>query len=147
MTAWVNGFIGLASLAGIGHLLLDWTLPQIGRVFGASLLAGTIALFGILKAERFPAFRRIFMGRPLKVWVLFSSAFFGQVFLYAPELRPWLDLRAFALQLVPIMLSNGFTIVLFGPVQDRLVWRRQRLERQENKKAAGAGRPAMVKEK
>jgi hypothetical protein len=146
MTAWLNGFMGATLLAAIGKGVLGWSTAEVLHALLGSCLGGTISLFGVLKAERVPWVRQRLLGRPLKVWFFFVSSFFGQVLAYVPHLRFWDHPRAFLLQLIPIMLCNGFTIVLFGPIQDRIVWRRQRRERPPEK-AVGAGRPDMVKAK
>ena len=141
----MNGFIGLALMTMLGTEVLGWTLSEVARGALGSCFAGTVSLFGVLKAERIPWIRRIFLGRPLKVWFFFVTSFFGQVFVYVPRVRPWEDFRAFLVQMVPLMIINGFTIVAFGPIQDRIVWRRQRQEAEKAppEKAAG-GEPGPV---
>ena len=124
--AWINGFLGVAltSYVGTQVLGLHWEAPL--RCILATNIAGLAALLITLRAEKTPWMRSRVIYRPLWTWVLFLSVYFGTLLGFAPEMRVG---RQFAWLILPVILSTGFAILVFGPIQDRLVARAQRRAR------------------
>jgi hypothetical protein len=126
MTAWINGFLGLFSSLLIGTQVLGLTPLEVMGSFVASVAAGWVAVFFTLKGERTPWLRKYVMSNSKRTWVVFLSLYFCSVVLLAPPIR---DLRVFSWMIIPLILCTGFTIVTFGPLQDRWVARAQRKSR------------------
>jgi hypothetical protein len=126
MAAWLNGILGLllALALGIGILEMSWF--EILRCILSANLAAAGALMLILKLEATPWVRKKVLTRSLKTWVVFTGVFLGILLALSPALR---EPRAFGWLILPLILSTGFWILLFGPIQDRLVARRQSRER------------------
>ena len=123
MAAWINGIIGILTSFWVGNRILSLDTSEILRCIGASLIAGMLALVVTLKAEHVSWVRRVLLNRSLKTWVLFLSIYFGGLLILAPALR---DPRVMGWMIAPLVLSTGFTILGFGPLQDRWVAQAQR---------------------
>lgn len=123
MAAWINGIVGVLASFGIGIAVLGLEGLEVFRCIGASLVAGMLALVLTLKAERIPWIRAHVLNRSLKTWVVFLGLYFGGMLALAPALR---DARVLGWLLLPLILCTGFTILAFGPMQDRWVARNQR---------------------
>jgi hypothetical protein len=121
--AWVNGFLGAASAWLVGTRVLGLEDVEALRCVGASNAAGMAALLVTMQAERTVWVRRRLLTRGLYTWVLFLSTYFGMLLALAPALRSG---RTFLILIFPVILSTGFTILAFGPIQDRIVARQQR---------------------
>ena len=123
MTAWVAGFIGVLSTFGVGTRVLnlrplDCLICILGSVF-----AGLCAVFLILRAEREPWIRAHILTRSLRTWFFFLSTYALVLLMVAPPVRDW---ARFLWLLAPLILCTGFTIRIFGPIQDRIVAKLQR---------------------
>lgn len=123
IAALLNGFLGLAiTLAiGVGHFGLNiWDVLEC--ILGSNVAAFT-ALLMTLQAERQPWILKYILNRSLKTWALITTLYFGILLALSPALR---DVHVFLVLVLPLMLSTGFCIILFGPVQDYLVRQKQR---------------------
>ena len=126
MIAWVNGFLGVAGSLGIGLAVLGRSPEEIAWALAAVILAGFLALLLTLQAESVPWIRRRVLNRSLVTWTFFLSVYYGVQLALAPMLR---EPRVLAWMSIPLVLSNGFSILAFGPLQDWVVARRQRQAR------------------
>ena len=126
MSAWINGFVGLLATLWVGtqYVGLSWQDSLLCVV--SANVAGMIAVLTILKGERTPWLKRHVLTRSRRTWPLFATLYAGLLVLGAPPLR---DLRNFAWLALPTLISTGFTIVAFGPIQDRIVAKIQRQAR------------------
>jgi len=123
--ACVNAFLGLLLTIGIGTQVLDLALTDSLRDVLASNVAGLISLLLVLKGQATPWVRRRILTRSLVTWVFLVGIYFSLLLAFAPALR---DPQIFIWLVLPLILSLGFIIMLFGPLQDRMVARRQRQE-------------------
>jgi putative effector of murein hydrolase LrgA (UPF0299 family) len=122
-SALFNGTLGAALAWFVGTKILDLTLADVGLCLIAAQVAGLLALFVTLQTAKVPFLRKNVVNRSLKTWALLLLVFFGTVVLLAPPTR---ELRNGLWMTIPLVLSTGFCIVLFGPIQDFLVRREQR---------------------
>ena len=123
IAAILNGCIGLALGLAVGKGLLGFTtLDTLGCLF-VSNVAALISLVVTLQVELMDQKRKIWFTRSSKTWAFLCLIYFGIVLLLCPLLR---DGRNLLILFVPMLLSTGFCILIFGPIQDQLVRRRQR---------------------
>ena len=120
MSAWINGTLGVILVLAIGLLRLDLSLLQALNCIFASLFAGLMGLLAVSKGMRTLWLRRHVMFNPLSTWIVFLLIYFGLELLLAPPLR---NLVNAAWLILPTILSTGFTILAYGPLQDRIVSR------------------------
>ena len=126
MAAWINGTLGVLASFWIGTSILGLDGMEVLRCIGASLFSGMLALVLTLKAEKTPWVRTRLLNRSLKTWVVFLSIYVAGLLLLAPPLR---DPRVLRWMVFPLILATGFTILAFGPLQDRWVAQAQRKSR------------------
>ena len=88
--------------------------------------AGLFALLVTLKGERTSWARRVFFGKSRKTWPVFLCLYLAPMLALIPVLRTGMG---FLWLFVPLVLSTGYCIIVFGPIQDYLVARAQRRER------------------
>jgi putative effector of murein hydrolase LrgA (UPF0299 family) len=122
----LNGILGsfLSIIAGFEILMLGW--DDLCLCLIASNLAGLIALLSTLQIEKLSWFKKIKLQSTFKTWSLLIFIFSSLVLVLAPPLR---QLENFAILILPLVLSTGFSLLAFGPIQDSLVRRQQRKER------------------
>lgn len=121
------GTLGVLLLFGFGMGLLHWSAEECGRALGITLISGLISPLIILQGERFRILRRSIFRNGYITWVVFVILFFGLIWVFGPEaLR---SLNAMLWMALPLSLSTGFSIIVFGPVQDSLVRTRQKRQR------------------
>lgn len=125
IVALVNGLIGLGLALLVGNRL-GFDLGDSLFCLFVSNLAAVVSLLTTLKAERTQWLKKFVVNRSLKTWSLLLIVYFGILFTFCPMLR---DSRKFLLMSVPLILATGFGIVIFGPIQDRIVRRIQRNSR------------------
>jgi hypothetical protein len=122
-TALFNGILGVILVFGVGMRILGLTSGSLVECILATQLGAWVSLFFILRLERVSVVRRKLINRPFKTWILFLSAFFGVSVLAGAPLR---EFRNFLWLEFPLILTTGFAIIVFGPIQDFLVQRDQR---------------------
>lgn len=118
-----NFILGSGLSFGIGLGVLHLRAAQIVASLSASQVGGLMALLVTLRAEKSRWVREKLLNRSLKTWALFLSIYLGSLLTLVPALR---NPRALGWLIVPLILSNGFCIILFGPIQDRIVRSEQR---------------------
>ncbi|MBI3557287.1 MAG: hypothetical protein HY074_13570 [Deltaproteobacteria bacterium] len=123
MTAWFNGFLGVILVYAIASLRLGLTEFEAALCVIASNVSGMVSLLLYSAAFRRPWIRKRVIGGPFRTWTLFLTAYFGFMLLMAPALR---DPEHFKWLAIPVIMTTGFTILIFGPIQDRMVARSQR---------------------
>ena len=125
IVALTNGLIGL----GLGLLIgsrLGLDLGDTIYFVLVSTLAGLVALTTTLQAEKNVWLKKFLLNRSLKTWALLLLIYFGSLLIFCPQLR---EGQTFLLMAIPLVLTTGFSILLFGPIQDRIVSRSQRNSR------------------
>ena len=123
MTAWFNGFLGVILVYAIASLRLGLSEVDAALCVVASNVSGLTSLLLYSAGGRRPWIRKHLLGGPFRTWTLFLIAYFGMMLLMAPALR---DAENFKWLLIPVIMTTGFTILVFGPIQDELVARSQR---------------------
>lgn len=118
LSALINGCAGTALTLAIGSQVLGMTLPQAALCVLASNVGGFLALLVIMWGS--------WVRGTFPTWALFLGTYFGTLFLLA---EPYRSVRAFVWLALPLMLSAGFCIIAYGPVQDWFVARSQRRQR------------------
>ena len=126
MIAWVNGALGVLSSVWLGTGVLHFDLKTVLLCVGASVISGLAAVFSVTTGERTPWIRKHILNRSRRTWPTFLVIYFGGVLLLSPALR---DSRAFLILVGPLVLCTGFTILIYGPIQDRIVARIQKNSR------------------
>ncbi|MEK6578181.1 MAG: hypothetical protein AABZ55_03055 [Bdellovibrionota bacterium] len=120
--AFFNGLVGFSATVIVGIRVLGMTLGQILIVWIISLMAGLISLFSTLAAERNHWLKTQILRGSLLTWGFLVVVYFGILLALAPQMRNvdhlvWLS--------VPLIAGQGWAIMLFGPIQDRIVRRSQ----------------------
>ncbi len=129
MIAWINGFLGLGAAALIGTRFLGLGFAQLLGAVVAVWLAGVLALVLVQEGMARPGLRRRFLGSSVRTWAFFLAVYFGTIFGLSPVLR---DRAVFWPLFVPLVLVNGFSILVFGPYQDWRVAQAQRRARRQS---------------
>lgn len=92
----------------------------------AASVAGFASVVTITNIQWVPFIKRVFLTNISKTWVVFVLLFATVTVLLSPSGLGWRD---YAWMTIPLIFSTGYVIILFGPIQDRIVRRRQRKER------------------
>jgi hypothetical protein len=121
--ALINGLLGFALTYAIGTHFLDLSSGEVLLSFLASNVSGFISVLLTLQAERTPWIRKRWLNRSLKTWALIISLYLSIMVALSPALR---DFHTLVYLFIPLLLSTGFAILAFGPVQDFLVRKQQR---------------------
>ena len=121
--ALMNGVVGLALTFWVGMEFLQMSPDRILLCILAIQISGLITVLTTLQSEQVGWMRRNFLNRSMKTWAFFIGLYLGISMLISPELR---KLHTWLWLFVPLLLTNGFTCVFFGPIQDQIVRRRQR---------------------
>ena len=127
------GTLGWVSGLWIGTHELGLTVLDALQMLTAASVAGFISVVTLTNIQWVPVIKRLFLTNISKTWVVFLSLFSGITYALSPR---GLGLREFGWMALPLMLSTGFIIILFGPIQDRIVRRRQRKERERSRAKA-----------
>lgn len=122
-SAILNGVVGTALVFLVGIRVLGLSPPDLVVCILATQAAALVSLFFILKMERVIFVRQRLINRSLKTWILFLGVYFGVSLLLG---RPLREPKTFLWLSVPLMLTTGFAIIVFGPIQDFFVGRNQR---------------------
>lgn len=126
VTSLVNGFLGLILTLCIGIMALDLPPPQLILAVLTSNGAALAALLLTLKIERTPSIAKYKINGFFGSWSILTFLYFGTLLSLCPPLR---EIRCLTYLGFPLILSTGFSITLFGPIQDYLVSKSQRKTR------------------
>jgi hypothetical protein len=120
-----NALLGtlLSLAAGLEILHLDW--PTILLCVFTSNLSLFVALLGSLQIEKLAWFKKIPLHGAIKTWTVLTLLYVGLAVSLSAPLQ---NSKNFLVLVLPLILSAGVGILLFGPVQDQLVRRQQRKE-------------------
>src|SRR4051812_23840802 len=118
LSALINGLVGTALTVGIATQVLGLSLPMAALCIAASNIAGFVGLLVIMRGH--------WVRGTFPTWALFLFTYFGILLSVAEPLRHG---HNFAWLIMPVILSCGYAILAYGPVQDRLVARTQRKQR------------------
>ncbi|MBI2606710.1 MAG: hypothetical protein HYW49_11590 [Deltaproteobacteria bacterium] len=121
-----GGFAGIAMAFAVGNWILNLSVEEIALTVVVSIVAGFFTLLLTLGSERNAWAKKSLLRGSLRTWIFFVLFYFVAMLFFAPPVR---SLRAFAWMFVPLMFCNGFSVLAFGPVQDRLIARHQRKSR------------------
>lgn len=127
ISALLNGLVGLALCLGVGLYYVDLLPEEILYCVLVSNGAALVALLVTLKAEKYPWFKKKF-NRTLKTWGFLASLYYGMLLLLCPVLR---DMQILLKMAFPLLISTGFCILVFGPIQDYFVRQAQRRARKQ----------------
>jgi hypothetical protein len=119
------------SFAGLGVLvtgylasqMFGWEWGFVARGILAANLAGFISLFCTLWLERRSAFKKGLLKGNLRTWAFLSSFYLIILLGVLPEVR---EVRPFFIFFLPLLLTTGFMMPLFGKAQDWTIAREQR---------------------
>ena len=131
MSAWINGFSGLIASFLIGTFYLRIGPWQSLRCVVASNLGGLAALWIAVVWGNKPWIRKHIMPNPFRTWAIFLLVYFG---ILAGLSSPLWSAHEFLWMAVPLILSTGFTILAFGPLQDARIARAQILAQTRRKR-------------
>jgi hypothetical protein len=123
MIAYVNGFLGTGLVLILGTQVLQWTIIDSIWAVVAANVAGFLSVIAILRLETFPTMKATLLKGSYRTWIVFSLLILAIVLGVCPPLR---NVKAFALLFIPMCMSNGFQMLVFGPIQDRFVRKSQR---------------------
>ena len=123
-------FLGtLGSLLSIltGIWILDFSLGNACLCILGANAAGMLSLLFTLEWEHGFSFRwsknTSDLRATLHAWIFLSLSYLGSLLTFVPALR---SLQAMLVMSLPLLLSLGFCILVFGPIRDTVVRRRQK---------------------
>jgi hypothetical protein len=121
-----NSLLGsfLSLLSGLQILNLKW--DEVLLCVLCSNLAALVALLGTLQIEKTKWFKKPRIHNTLKAWLILGAIYLGILVSLSAPLQTF---QNFAVLILPLILSTGFSIIVFGPIQDQLVRRQQRRQR------------------
>jgi hypothetical protein len=123
MLTLIISVIGIAISYFVGTGLLKLTGAQVLNCVWASQVGAFLALLITTRAERVRWIKKHLLNRSLSTWALLTGVYLGCLVALVPALRGWV---ALATMFCPLFLTNGFAIMVFGPLQDYLVKREQK---------------------
>jgi hypothetical protein len=128
--ALLNGILGSALTLFLGqtYLGIPW-MDLLPTLFLANV-AGLISLLLTLQIQRTKLYAQIPVKGFLKSWGFLISIF---LMLLVPISKPLQEVRHLALLFLPLGMSLGFCILVFGPIQDFLVRYRYQQEKLRKK--------------
>ena len=133
-SAWIFAVSGtfLTLLLTRSELSESW--QRALELVGISNFAGFTALMMTVQLEVVPVVKKRLLNSTLRTWILMSAIYFSILLGFSPELRSLYHLTIFFL---PLLLSTGFMMMVFGPLQDQIVgWRwRKRKEKKSCKRS------------
>jgi len=121
------GVLGSFLSLWLGVFVIGFTLRESALCVLGANLSGIFALWVTLEWEHWLGFRwsqrTSDLGGTLNAWIFLSSCYLGSLLLLLPFLRnPYKML----IMTLPLLLSLGFCILVFGPVRDGIVKKRQK---------------------
>jgi hypothetical protein len=119
----MNGVIGLALCLVLGIEFFEFSPGDALLCVLVSNIAAFISILLTLKAEKITWLAKRFLNHTLKTWALLVLCYLAILLGAVPLLR---DIRTLTYLFIPLVLSTGFAIIVFGPIQDQLVSRSQR---------------------
>jgi hypothetical protein len=122
-SALINGFIGLGLSLWIGTQALDFSAKDIIYFVVISNFASVISLILTLAAEKNPWLKKTFLNHTLKTWAMLATLYYSILLFFCPLLR---STHALLYLSLPLILSTGFGILAFGPIQDQIVRKGQK---------------------
>ncbi|MGK5085559.1 hypothetical protein WDW37_19905 [Bdellovibrionota bacterium FG-1] len=130
MVAVIVGMIASGVSVYCALHVLAWNLEEILWAIVKTNVIGFVVLLTTLAVERQEFTRRIgLMANLTRIWTFFWIVSFGLLFLLEPKLR---ELHTSQVLLLPLLLSAGLMVPLFGQAQDAVVRRIQRPGRLKN---------------
>jgi integral membrane sensor domain MASE1 len=124
--ALANGLIGLVGSFGVGLYLLGMSGADIALCAFASTIAALISVISTLRAVKwFPSTKKP-NSRLVRAWIILGFIYLAILFLIAPPMR---NSQTFLYLIFPLILTSGFSILIFGPIQDYLVSAEQKKRR------------------
>lgn len=123
IAALLNGFIGTGLSFGLAMGILDFSFWECLLCLFAANTSAFIGVLLTLQAERITRGRGRWLNNGLKAWAFLTTIYCVILLSLAPPLRAF---KPFIYLFLPLLLSTGFSILVFGPVQDILVRRQQR---------------------
>ncbi len=126
MVAAVVACLGVVLSWYLGTTVLGWSDVSVFLGIVASNFAGMVALLSTLNLEKTRWIRTHVLRGSLQTWGLFLTLYFGLLLGLTPGLR---EMHPFLVEIFPLIMTTGFTILIFGPIQDRLVAADQRRQR------------------
>lgn len=135
-TAFLNGMIGSFLVWLLGTSFFNLSFTDVLQCVGASVVAGLACTLITTRAEQRPWIRKNVLTRQRRTWYLFLTVYFSVLLWGAPPVRA---VAPFATLVVPLVLCTGFTIMIYGPIQDKLMRRAQRRARRRAWQAQGRG--------
>ena len=129
-TAGTLGLLGLCLTMLLGVFSLQWSPLTAFLCFLSSNLAGLASILITLQVEHLISVRQERnggkgqpWGSTFKSWTLLFLLYFSMLLLLSPSLR---NVQAMLYLCFPLILSTGFCIILFGPIRDSIVRKRQK---------------------
>lgn len=121
LTALLFGVSGLILSWVVGSKFLAFDLVQVLKCIGASNASGLATVLLVLELERLPWVKKHLFTRVATTWFFFYLFYFAGMLALSSELR---SIKNLLFMLIPVILSNGFCIIVFGPIRDWMIRRR-----------------------
>jgi len=122
MNAIIFGLIGTAVTLFLGKTFLALEYDQLlFSVLIANVLCFS-SLIVVLQAEAHPQLKKLLVSIA-HAWALFWLVFISGILITCSWMR---DVKTMLVLWIPLFFSGAFSALVFGPVQDRIVWARQR---------------------
>lgn len=120
--AFFIGLFGLLSVGIIGSQVLALSFGEILFIWTVSLITGLFSLLTTLAAERNTWVKNHILRGSVLTWAFLVILYFGILLALAPQIR---DVENLIWLFLPLMVAHGWTLLIFGPIQDQIVRRSQ----------------------
>lgn len=122
MVPGVISILGYALCFWIGMTRLGHSAGEVVWAIVSAQIAAGIALPLTLYMQRTPQLRFLVKG-PLRSWIVLMAISIGGSLAFCPWLR---DFGLFAWMFAPLFCAVGVTILIWGPLHDRIVMGRRK---------------------
>ncbi|NBU21531.1 hypothetical protein EBS43_09035 [bacterium] len=126
----LNGVLGSVLTLFIGQRYLGLSTSELVLMLGVANLSGLISLLLTLQIQRTQLYIRLPVVGFIKGWSVLLALFLIFLVPFFESLR---DIKTLAVLLLPLGMSLGFSIIVFGPIQDFLVRYRYQQEKLRKK--------------
>ena len=119
----LNGTMGVCLSVLIGTQVLNLSPTDVGWGVLVSNLGVLAAFLLTLQTERKSWIKKNFLQGNIRTWSFFALIYLSLTIALCPFLQ---EPKPFFFLIYPLFMSGTFSFFIFGPVQDRIVWRSQK---------------------
>jgi hypothetical protein len=127
LSALLLTFTGVVLCYVVGVQWLGQDVLAVAQAVVATQIAGFCALLSTVNVQYIERLKFLTRGAP-RTWIFFLVIYVGMTILVGPKS---FNVHIYSLMAAPLILTTGLSIIVFGPIQDRIMRRRQSVERRD----------------